>query len=318
MTLSHINSFHCFAQSADLVNFDQNRVSNAFFKAHSQTFRVCNKQIIANQLDSVTQSNCQQFPAFEIIFSHTVFNREDWEFVAQTFVVFNHLSVGIGFAFALHFIFAVFIKFRRSSINSQNNIFTWFVTSVFDGVYNKGQSFVSGLQIRSKTAFIANVCVLTGSFQVFLQSLENFGTHTDSFFNRICRNRHNHKFLNINRVICVFAAVQNVHHWNWQSASHSAAQVTIQRQASFFCLSFSHSQRYCQNSVSAQVAFVFCAVQINHCVINVNLIFCFIASQSVINFVVYIFNSFQNTFAAKAGFVTVTQFYSFVYACRST
>ena len=182
VALSQVNGFHGFGQRTDLVNLNQNRVGYAFFNTHCQAFRVGNEQIVADQLNFVADGVGQHLPAFPVIFGHTVFNGENRETVAEVFIKFNHLSVGVRFAFAFHLVFAVFIKFGRSGVNSQNNVFTRLETGIFNGVDNESQSFFGRLQIRSETAFVADVGVVAGCFQVLFQSMENFGAHTNGFF----------------------------------------------------------------------------------------------------------------------------------------
>ena len=227
------------------------------------------------------------------------------------------MSAGIGLAFALHFIFAVFIELGRSGVNGQNNVVARFVAGVFNRVDDKGQSFFGRLQVRCETAFIADVGVVSGSFQVLFQRVENFGTHANGFFNGGSGNRHNHEFLNVNRVVGMLAAVNDVHHRNRQSAGHGAAQITIQRETGFFGLSLGNGERNGQDGVSAELAFVFGAVEFNHGSVDFNLIFGVQTGQSVVDGVVDVGNGFFNAFAAETLFVAVTEFNGFVYAGRS-
>ena len=318
MTMSQVDSAHCFSQSTDLVNFNQNRVGDFLFNTHSQTFRIRNKEVVPDELDFVAQSIGQHFPAFPVIFSHTVFNRENREFSTQFLVEFNHFFVGVRFADTFEFIFAVFIKFRRSGIHSENNIFPWFISCGFDSINNESQSFFGRFQIRSKTAFITDIGVMTGRFEVFLQGVENFRTHADSFTNRRRADRHNHKFLEVNRVVSVLTAVNNVHHRHRQNVSHCTAEITIKREFAFFSLSLSHSHRNGENGISTEVTFVFSAVEFNHGFINIDLVIGIQTGQSVINFIINIFHGFQNALTAETSFVAVAQFDCLMHTGRST
>ena len=158
---------------------------------------------------------------------------------------------------------------------------------------------------------------MSGSFQVLFQRVENFGTHANGFFNGGSGNRHNHEFLNVNRVVGMLAAVNDVHHRNRQSAGHGAAQITIQRETGFFGLSLGNGERNGQDGVSAELAFVFGAVEFNHGSVDFNLIFGVQTGQSVVDGVVDVGNGFFNAFAAETLFVAVTEFNGFVYAGRS-
>ena len=71
----------------------------------------------------------------------------------------------------------------------------------------------------------------------------------------------------------MLAAVNDVHHRNRQSAGHGAAQIAVQRQAGFFGLGFGNGQGNGQNGIGAQTAFIFGAVQVNHGLVDGNLVF---------------------------------------------
>ena len=157
---------------------------------------------------------------------------------------------------------------------------------------------------------------MAGCFQVLFQSVENFRAPADRFLDRIRADRHNHEFLNVDRVVGMLAAVDDVHHRNRQSAGHGAAEVTVERKPGFFGLSLGNGEGYRQNGVGAEFAFVFGAVEVDHGLVDFDLVFGIQAGQGVVNFVVDVFNRFQNAFSAVAFFVAVTELYGFMHAGR--
>jgi len=81
MTVSHFDSVQCFCQRTDLVYFNQDRVGTAFFDTHCKEIYVGYEQVVTYQLATVADAFGQLFPAFPVVFVHTVFDRVDREFV---------------------------------------------------------------------------------------------------------------------------------------------------------------------------------------------------------------------------------------------
>ena len=84
-------------------------------------------------------------------------------------------------------------------------------------------------QVGRKAAFVAHGGGEAFGIAQFFQMVENFCAATQGFAERFCAHGHNHKFLNIQAVVGVFAAVNHVHHGNGQRHRACAAQIAVQR-----------------------------------------------------------------------------------------
>ena len=127
-------------------------------------------------------------------------------------------------------VFAVFVELAGCAVQSKQDIIACFVTSGFGCFNHQLQGFFVAVQVRCETAFIADSSREAFIVAQFFQRVENFGAAAQGFAEGFCADRHNHKFLNVQAVIGMFAAVDNVHHRNRQSHRTGAAQVTVQRQ----------------------------------------------------------------------------------------
>ena len=94
----------------------------------------------------------------------------------------------------------------------------------------------------------------------FLQSVKYFGTVTHGFAKAGCAYRNDHELLQVEVVVGVGAAVDDIHHGHGQLASVHAAKVTVQRQTRFFSSGAGHRHGHGQHGIGAQAAFVLGAV----------------------------------------------------------
>ena len=85
----HFNGGKGFRQSADLVDFDEDRVGDAFVYAFFQDFGVGDEQVIADQLHFFAQALGQDFPAVPVAFVHAVFNADDGIFKGEVAAIMH-------------------------------------------------------------------------------------------------------------------------------------------------------------------------------------------------------------------------------------
>ncbi len=225
-------------------------------------------------------------------------------------------------AFASQNVFTVFVEFRCCAVHRQGDVFTQLVTSRFNRFSDNSQRFRVGAQVRRIAAFVTHSGVHAFAFQHFCQVMENFRTHTDGFFNRFRANRLDHEFLDVDVVVSVLAAVDDVHHRNRHGVfARSAVQfsnVLVQRHTFSGSSSFGVSQRDSQNGVCTEVRFVFSTVQVDHDFVDASLVFSVFAKNSLSDRAVNRANSFGYAFTQETGFVAIAQFQRFAGTSRST
>ena len=185
MTVSHFDSVQSFGQRTDLVYFDQDRVCTSLLDTHCEEVNVRNEQVITYQLAAVADTFSQFLPAFPVVFAHTVFDGVDWEFVDQFFQVVDLFFGGTFLAFGTFklgiVVDTVMVEFGRSAVHTDHYVFTWFVSGSFDGCDDRVQSIFRTFEVRSETTFVAYGSAEATILQYFLQSVEYFGAHSQTF-----------------------------------------------------------------------------------------------------------------------------------------
>ena len=73
----HLHSIQCFCEGTDLIELDEDRIGHAHPDSAGQSFGIGHKQIVSDQLNTISQSFGELFPAIPIFFR-------------QFFVVINH------------------------------------------------------------------------------------------------------------------------------------------------------------------------------------------------------------------------------------
>ena len=137
--------------------------------------------------------------------------------------------------------------------------------------------------------------------------MKNFCTHANRIADVFSGDRHDHEFLDIYRVIRMFAAIKNIHHGHRQHPCGCATDVAIQRLAAIVRSGFGDGQGDPQNRIGAQARFVGRAVHFDHGLVDCDLFIGFKANQRICNFSVHIFNRCQHTFALIAIFIAIAQ-----------
>ena len=148
--------------------------------------------------------------------------------------------------------------------------------------------------------------------------MEYFGTVTDRFAEGWRADWQNHELLQINAVISMRTAVDDVHHGYRQNKFAGFVQEFVQRYAGFLCSSARGSHGNTQNGVSTNAAFAWSTIQSNHFFVQRSLVVGIHTDDRFANFGIDEVNSVQYTFTQIASFVTVAQFDCFAFAGGGT
>ena len=139
--------------------------------------------------------------------------------------------------------------------------------------------------------------------------MEDFSSHAQRLGKAFCAGRHDHEFLDIDVVVGMGAAIDDVHHRQRQFTGIGAADIFVKRLSGFIGSRLGYRQRNAQDRVGAQVGLEFGAVQFDHLHVDSDLVIGFHADYLLGDHVVDIVNRFQNTFAKIARFIAVAKFH---------
>ncbi len=230
--LGHLDGIEGLGEGADLVDLDQDRVGDAFIDAFLENFGVGDEQVIAYQLDAIPQFFGQQLPAFPVVFGHAVFDGDNRVTINEVGVEINHVCGGLLLlGFILEDVFAILVELTGGDIECQQDIFPRLVAGCPDGVHYDFQSFFVALEVRCKAALVTDCSVIALILEDFLEGVENFSAHAQGLFKGVGPGRHDHEFLDIDIVVGVLAAINDVHHRQRQFLGIGAAEILVEGQA---------------------------------------------------------------------------------------
>ncbi len=137
-------------------------------------------------------------------------------------------------AFAGKMVLAFLVELGSSAVEGQQHILAGHVAGVLDGLHDDLQGFGMAAQVGGKAAFIADGGGVALLVEELFQGMENLGAATQSLAEGIGPHRHDHEFLDIQAVVGVFAAVDDVHHRHRHLHRAHAAEIAVERQAGLF------------------------------------------------------------------------------------
>ena len=132
---------------------------------------VGHEQIVADQLALVADQVGQDLPAFPVVFRHAVFDRDDRIVRDQIGEIFRLLLPRALLALAFVDVGAVLEEFGRRAIERQHHVAAGLVAGLVDRLHDEIERGLRRLQIRRKTALVADIGVETGRFELPLFSV---------------------------------------------------------------------------------------------------------------------------------------------------
>ncbi len=303
-------------QRADLVDLDQQRIRQTLADAHFEALRVGHEQVVTHQLHALADLCRERSPAFEIVLAHAVFDRDDRIGVAQRGKVVGH---GVGRereALAADLILPVLEELGRRAIEREHHVFARLETGLLDRGHNEIERISSAGKVRGKTAFIAHCRREALLVQALFQGVEHLSAPAHGFGQRRRADRHDHEFLEIDRVVGMLAAVDDVHHRHRQDMRRNTADIAVERHAARIGSGLGNGETGAENGVGAKAALVFSAVQFDHRKIDLALVFGIHADDDFGDVGIDGRNRLGHAFAEIARLIAVAQFNRFMRAGR--
>jgi hypothetical protein len=129
-----------------------------------------------------------------------------------------------------------------------------------------------------------------------------------------CADRHDHEFLDVQAVVGVLAAVDDVHHRHRHLHRRHAAEVAVQRQAGFLGSRLGDGHRDGQDGVGAETRLVVGAVEIDHGLVDEGLLLGIEADDGFGDLGIDVLDRLHHALAEIAALVAVAQLDGFARA----
>ena len=183
-----------------------------------------------------------------------------------------------------------------------------------DGLQNQVERLFFLGNLRRKAALVAHARGKPLLFEQRRQRVIGFRAHPQRRTEILRADGHDHKFLHVQPVSRVRAAVENVHHRHGRQVRLRAAQKAEQRHALRAGSRLGAGHRHGQRRVRAENGLVFRAVQRNQRLIDGEQVVRVHAAQGVVDGAGDVFAGLQHAFAAVKLHIAVAQFQRLVFA----
>ena len=146
--------------------------------------------------------------------------------------------------------------------------------------------------------------------------MKDFRAHAQRVGEGLRADRHDHEFLEIDRIVGVHAAVDDVHHRHGQQPRIRAADIAVERQAVRLGRGLGDGKRDAEDGVGAEPALVLRAVELDQRLVDLDLVLRLHAADRVEDLAVHGLERLLHALAEVARLVAVAQLDRLVRAGR--
>jgi len=204
---------------------------------------------------------------------------------------------------------AVLEELGRGTIEPEHDVLAGGVAGLADGTHHEFERGIRRRQVRRKAALVADIGVVAGLLQFAAQRVEDFRTAAQRFGKCRRSDRQDHEFLEIDRVVRMHAAVDDVHHRHRQGPRRGAADIAIERHVEGFGRRLGAGQRNAEDGVGAEPALVRGAVEVDHDLVDLDLFLDRLVAQRIENLAVDGVDRLLHALAEVTLLVAVPQFH---------
>ena len=147
--------------------------------------------------------------------------------------------------------------------------------------------------------------------------MEYFDAHAQGFGKTRGAEGNDHELLQVDGIVGVRAAIQNIHHGHGQQPRACASQIAIERRAPGCRCRARGGQRNGQDRIGAQTALIRRAIEIDHDAIDGGLLRGFVPVKRRGDFLAYVSDRIANALAEIARLIAIAQLDGFMLAGRS-
>ena len=195
-----------------------------------QTLDVGDEQVVADELALRAGQFGQHLPAVPVVLRHAVFDRRDGVIGDQLGEIFGLLLRAQGFASAFIHIGALLEELGRGAIEAEIDVPARLEARLLDGFHDEIQRRLGARQVRREAALVAHVGVVAGILEGLLEGVEDLGAHAHRLGEAVGADGEDHEFLEIDGIVGVRPAIDDVHHRHRKHARLRSAHIAIERQ----------------------------------------------------------------------------------------
>ena len=318
----HVDGRERLGERADLVRLDEDGVGDTPLDGLLQDPRVGHEHIVADHLDLLPEEARQLRPAVPVRLAHAVLDGDDREAIGEVRQIAGEGGGGEAALLGLEPVVAVLEELRARHVEPEIHVLPRPVTGLLDRLDEGRERRLVRGKIRRKAALIAHGRGQAACGEQLLQGVEDLGPVAQRFAEARCAHREDHELLDVERIVGVRAAVDDVHlrhrHDRLACAAREARQMAVERHARVPGRRVGGGERYAQDRVGTEPALVLGAVELDHPAVEPRLVARVAADERSLEHRVHVLHGLQHTLASVAFLVPVAQLHRLARAGRGS
>ena len=170
------------------------------------------------------------------------------------------------------------------------------------------------LRLGAKPPSSPTIGAVAGVCETLAQGVEDLRAHADGIGAGVGPHRHDHELLDVDGVVGMRPAIDDVHHGHGQQVGVAAAEIAIERSLERFRRRLGHGQRYAEDGIGAEPGLVGRAVELDQRVVDAALVLGVHSGERIEDLAVDGIDGLEHAFAEVAPLVAVAQLDGFVRA----
>src|SRR5215208_3877892 len=251
-------------ERADLVDLYEDGVPDAIAYSAGEYLRVGYEEVVADELDPVSQLPCDHTPPIPVVFGQTVLDAQDGILVAQPHVVVHHLLPGELLTLAGEVVLTVLVELGGGRVEREGYLVPQGVSAPLDSLRDEPERGAVALEVWREATLVADATGETPLGKKLLEHLVDQRDRVERLGVGVETYGHDHELLEIYVVGRVGAAVQGVGARDREGVSSDPAKVTIQWERDGFRRGLRRRQRDTEDRVGPEATLVLGAVGFDH------------------------------------------------------
>jgi len=274
--LGHVDGLDGLGDGADLVDLDQDRVAGAHADALLQALGIGDEEVVADDLYLVAEGLGHLDVAVPVILVQRILDRDDGILVDPLRVQLDHLlggeePVGIRLPELVALFLPLAEKLGGGAVQGDRHVVAGLVAGLLDGLHNVVEGFLVA-DVGGEAALVADRGDVTVGLEQRFEVVEDLGGHAHGLADGLGAHRHDHELLEVDLVVRMLPAVDDVGHGDGEQGGMRSAQVLVQRHAEELGGGAGAGHGDAEDGVGAELGLVLGPVEVDHGAVDVDLL----------------------------------------------
>src|SRR6266704_1776193 len=295
-------AMHCRVSVSEPIWFSLMRIAFATLSSIPRS----NRSMLVQKRSSPT--SCTRADSASVSFAHPALDRHDRIAVDPALVQRDHLirRLRAGAAF-LEDVIPLLVELGRRRVERDGDVLPGLEPGALDRRHHGLERRLVAREIGRESPLVSHRGGKIALGQHFLEGVEHLDADPEALRETLGADRHDHVLLEVHGVGRMRAAVEDVHHRHGEDVGDRPAEVAVQGEAGVLGRRPRHGHRYRQNRVGAEVTLVGGAVEVEHRVVQRDLLLGRHALEPRADHLVYVLHRLEYALAAEPLLIAVAQ-----------